>query len=191
MIVDLAGVGANLVDHPFGSLDIPIAAPTLHEPKFQVGVSFHSTLEASSSGAPALQIFLGGPWPVDADLILGSIAFLAEGLRMVRAVVRTRAFGRIASGEEVAPAPGIPDDDEARLVAAIRATVGTHHHPVGTCRMGPDPDRGDVVDSQGRVHGVGGLRVADASVMPDIPSVNTNLPTIMVAERIASFMAAG
>jgi choline dehydrogenase len=52
--------------------------------------------------------------------------------------------------------------------------------------MGPDPGAGAVVDPDGRVHGVAGLSVVDASVMPDIPSANTNIPTIMLAEHIAA-----
>jgi choline dehydrogenase len=55
--------------------------------------------------------------------------------------------------------------------------------------MGPDPFAGAVVDSRGRVHGVDELLVADASVMPDVPAANTNLSTIMVAERIAAWIA--
>ncbi|PWU46675.1 hypothetical protein DLJ46_17205 [Micromonospora globispora] len=69
--------------------------------------------------------------------------------------------------------------------------VGSYHHPVGTCAMGPDPERGAVVDSRGAVHGVRGLWVADASVMPTIPSANTHLSTIVVAERIGAWLAAG
>jgi choline dehydrogenase len=56
--------------------------------------------------------------------------------------------------------------------------------------MGPDPAAGAVVDSRGAVHGVEGLLVADASVMPDVPAANTSLPVIMVAERLAAWMAA-
>jgi choline dehydrogenase len=79
--------------------------------------------------------------------------------------------------------------DDASLGAWLRANVWTYHHPVGTCRMGPDPDSGAVVDRSGRVHGLDSLVLADASVMPDIPSANTNLPTIMVAERLAATLA--
>lgn len=59
-----------------------------------------------------------------------------------------------------------------------------YHYPVGTCAMGPRPDNGAVVSAEGAMHGVDGLWVADASVMPAIPSANTNLSTIVVAERI-------
>lgn len=71
----------------------------------------------------------------------------------------------------------------------IRRNAWTYHHPVGTCTMGPDPSAGAVVDPGGRVHGVEGLFVADASVMPDIPSANTHLPTVMVAERMSDRIA--
>ena len=64
--------------------------------------------------------------------------------------------------------------------------VWTYHHPVGTCAMGPDPEQGAVVDARGCVYGVDGLSVVDASILPEIPSANTNLPTITAAEHIAS-----
>jgi len=64
--------------------------------------------------------------------------------------------------------------------------VWIYHHSVGTCAMGPDPAEGAVVDAAGSVHGVAGLYVVDASVMPDIPSANTHVPTIMVAEHVAA-----
>ena len=75
--------------------------------------------------------------------------------------------------------------DQERLAEHIRANVAGTFHPSGTCRMGASSDRHAVVDPAGRVHGVGGLRVADASVMPDVPRGNTNIPTIMVAEKLA------
>ena len=68
--------------------------------------------------------------------------------------------------------------------------MDTYHHPAGTCSMGPDPGGGAVVDARGRVHGIEHLHVADASIMPAIPSANTNLPTIMIAERVASWITA-
>ena len=74
------------------------------------------------------------------------------------------------------------------MEAWVRTTVSTYHHPVGTCAMGPDPAGGAVTDSHGSVHGIDGLTVADASIMPTIPNANTNLPTIMVAEHIARWL---
>jgi len=114
-----------------------------------------------------------------------------EGVRAVRALLRTRPLADLVEGSEIGPAPGVADNDDGGLEAGIRATYGTYYHPVGTCRMGPDPERGDVVDANGRVHGIEGLVVADASIMPDIPSANTNLPTIMVAERLAALLRDG
>ena len=87
---------------------------------------------------------------------------------------------------ELMPGPAITDD--IALAAAIRAGIGTYFHPVGTCCMGPDTNPMAVVDPQGRVHGIEGLSVVDASIMPTIPAANTNLPTIMLAERCAAWM---
>jgi choline dehydrogenase len=85
--------------------------------------------------------------------------------------------------------PGLQGDaTDAGLGATIRAEVGTYHHPVGTCRMGPATDAAAVVDSHGNVHGVEGLSVIDASIMPTIPAANTNVPTIMVAERCVAWL---
>jgi 5-(hydroxymethyl)furfural/furfural oxidase len=75
-------------------------------------------------------------------------------------------------------------DDEA-LADHIRQNVAGTFHPVGTCRMGSADDPAAVTDAAGRVRGVAGLRVIDASIMPTIPRGNTNIPTIMVAEKLA------
>ena len=79
------------------------------------------------------------------------------------------------------------EDDDA-LAEHIRENVAGMFHPVGTCRMGRTDDPDAVVDVSGRVRGIGGLRVVDASIMPTAPRGNTNIPTIMVAEKIASSM---
>lgn len=84
-------------------------------------------------------------------------------------------------GEEMFPGPGV--ESEADVEAFIRRKAETIYHPVGTCRMGSDPD--SVVDTECRVRGVDGLRVIDASVMPSLIGGNTNAPTIMIAERMA------
>jgi len=75
--------------------------------------------------------------------------------------------------------------DDAALADHIRENVAGTFHPVGTCRMGTADDRNAVTDPAGRVHGIAGLRVIDASIMPTIPRGNTNIPTIMVAEKLA------
>lgn len=82
-------------------------------------------------------------------------------------------------------------DDEARLTEFVRQNVGGTWHPSGTCRMGHVDDPAAVTSATGCVHGVDGLRVADASLMPSIPCANTNMPTLMIAERIAAFVRNG
>ena len=80
---------------------------------------------------------------------------------------------------------GIETDDQIRTV--LRQEVDTVYHPVGTCRMGPDPATA-VVDATLRVHGVAGLRIVDASIMPQLVRGNTNAPTIMIAEKAADMI---
>ena len=75
---------------------------------------------------------------------------------------------------------------EEILQQALNAGAHTLYHPVGTCRMGNDAS--SVVTPRLEVRGVRGLRIADASVMPNVISANTNIPTIMIAERVAEFM---
>jgi 5-(hydroxymethyl)furfural/furfural oxidase len=79
------------------------------------------------------------------------------------------------------------EDDDA-LAEHIRENVAGTFHPVGACRMGGASDRDAVVDTAGRVRGIAGLRVIDASIMPTVPRGNTNIPTIMVAEKISAAM---
>jgi 5-(hydroxymethyl)furfural/furfural oxidase len=76
--------------------------------------------------------------------------------------------------------------DEEALAEHIRQNVAGMFHASGTCRMGADDDRGAVVDPAGKVRGIAGLRVVDASIMPTVPRSNTNIPTIMLAEKIAA-----
>ncbi|HTV26300.1 MAG TPA: GMC oxidoreductase, partial [Xanthobacteraceae bacterium] len=78
-------------------------------------------------------------------------------------------------------------DDDA-LAEHIRQNVAGTFHPVGTCRMGAANDPAAVTDSAGRVRGIEGLRVIDASIMPTLPRGNTNIPTVMVAEKLADAM---
>lgn len=111
---------------------------------------------------------------------------LREGLRQAREIVSQSAFAPMR-GEEYAPGAGVVSD--AGVDAYIRETANSLYHPVGTCKMGNDPL--SVVDSDLRVHGIAGLRVVDASVMPDLISGNTNVPTMMIAEKIAARITAG
>src|SRR5262249_49494925 len=80
---------------------------------------------------------------------------------------------------EIAPGAGLKTDDE--LLDWVRRNAETTYHPVGTCKMGSDPRA--VVDHELRVHGIEGLRIADASIMPTLTSGNTNAPCIMIGEK--------
>jgi choline dehydrogenase len=88
-------------------------------------------------------------------------------------------------GEELNPGDAVRSDED--IDAWVRRGVETCYHPVGTCRMGLDP-RVAVVDPECRVHGIAGLRVVDASIMPAIVSGNTNAPTIMIAEKVSDLL---
>ena len=115
---------------------------------------------------------------------------LAAGLTLIRSVAagaEMRSGGRGWPGTEVWP--GAEVRTEAGLRDYIRHTVSSYFHPAGTCRMGSGPDA--VVDLDLRVHGISGLRIADASVMPSIPGGNTNAPAMMIGEHAARLMAAG
>ncbi|KQW46429.1 MULTISPECIES: GMC family oxidoreductase [unclassified Roseateles] len=110
----------------------------------------------------------------------------AQSLRLTRKIVSQPALAGFKP-EEYRPGPQYETDEElARLAGDIATTI---FHPVGTCRMGRKDDPGAVVDSRLRVRGVTGLRIADASVMPTITSGNTNSPTLMIAEKLAGWLA--
>ena len=112
---------------------------------------------------------------------------LVEGLTRIRAATGSGAIKKLSGGTELAPGPAVPGHDRAGLRDWVRRAAWTYHHPVGTCAMGGDPAAGAVVNATGAVYGICGLFVADASVMPEIPSANTHLPAVMIAERIAAF----
>jgi choline dehydrogenase len=117
------------------------------------------------------------------------MARMVEATLAARGIARTPPLAGFVRAAELAPGEAIGDEDAAGLARSIRARVGSYHHPVGTCAMGPDPAADAVVDARGAVHGAGHLWVADASVMPSIPSANTNLSTLVVAERIAAWLS--
>ncbi|NMM77283.1 GMC family oxidoreductase [Acidovorax sp. SRB_24] len=110
---------------------------------------------------------------------------LVRGVRRMRAILAQPALARHGARESPASASAQSD---GQIEQFIRQYADTIYHPVGSCRIGPGAL--DVVDAQLRVHGVQGLRVVDASVMPRIVSGNTNAPTIMVAEKAVDLLRA-
>jgi choline dehydrogenase len=108
-------------------------------------------------------------------------ARLAEGLERVREVAEAPELRRLL-GRETCPGPEV-SGRQAIERFLDRAAVH-YYHPVGTCKMGPASDPDSVVDADGRVHGIEGLYVADASLMPAVTSGNTNMPTTVIGERI-------
>jgi choline dehydrogenase len=108
---------------------------------------------------------------------------LRDGIRLTREIIAQRAFDSFR-GDEFAPGAAVKSDGE--LDGYIRANAATLYHPVGTCKMGSDEMA--VVDSSLRVRGLVGLRVVDASIMPDITSGNTNFPAMMIAEKAAAMI---
>ena len=111
------------------------------------------------------------------------LATAVRGLRLTRSVARSAALGSLIE-EELSPRPELETD--AELEEYVRATGESIYHPVGTCAMGSG--EAAVVDPRLRVHGVEGLRVVDASVMPTIVSGNTNAATVMIAEKGADMI---
>ncbi len=111
------------------------------------------------------------------------LRMMIEGVRLSREIFAQAPFDAYRADEIF---PGADVRDERAIEAFVRRKAETIYHPIGTCRMGRDDDA--VVDAELRVHGVAGLRVVDASIMPELPGGNTNAPTMMIAERAASLM---
>lgn len=170
---------------PTAKLPATIVAPVRNHPTGWDMVFFVCGVQPSSRGsvrlstrdpeaAPVIDL---GLHTADADA-----ERIADGVRIARRIARTRPLADMLAGERV-PGPGVDDED---LADAIRQAPAHYNHGSCTMRMGQDPAA--VVDTNGAVHGVEGLTVADASVFPVIPRVATNIPAIVVAERIASVL---
>ncbi|MBC7637738.1 MAG: GMC family oxidoreductase N-terminal domain-containing protein [Acetobacteraceae bacterium] len=110
-------------------------------------------------------------------------AAMVEGVKLIRKIINAGPMDGIR-GEEWSP--GVKVSTDAEILDYIRGAAETAYHPIGTCRMGQGPNT--VVDDRLRVHGIEGLRIADASIFPTMPSGNTNAPSIMVGERAADFI---
>jgi len=109
---------------------------------------------------------------------------LREGVKLFREIGQQSAL--TAHCTEIGP--GLARKSDQEIDEYIRNIVTLSYHPAGTCRMGPDRDAMNVVDSECRVHGVEGLRVVDASIFPEPIGGNINAPIIMAAERVADRM---
>ncbi len=114
--------------------------------------------------------------PIDAELT-------ARAVRIARAIMTAPAMDHLRVTEL---APGTAANTDGEILAWVRQAAETTYHPVGTCKMGADAMA--VVDAQLRVHGIDGLRIADASIMPTLTSGNTNAPSIMIGEKAADMV---
>jgi choline dehydrogenase len=113
----------------------------------------------------------------------GDIDPLVEGVKLARDIAQSDALEQYC-GPEIHPGPEVTSEDEIREF--VREHASTVYHPAGTCKMGTDEM--SVVDDELRVQGVDGLRVVDASIMPQITAGNTNAPTIAIAEKAATLI---
>jgi len=167
--VSLAAFGGDL--DPFPAFTASVANV---RPDSRGTVHIHS---ADPAQAPAIHPnFLS----TESDRIVA-----VESVRLTRRIIEQPAMARFSPSEF---RPGLSVQADADIVRAVGEISTTIFHPVGTAAMGSGPEA--VVDNELRVHGVDGLRVADASIMPTITSGNTNAPTIMIGEKAAAMIAA-
>lgn len=138
------------------------------------------------------RVSLRSPDPADAPRIAlnlfthpDDLVSMREGIRAARAIYRQLPQAGLIDRETL---PGAELESDAQLDAAIAQLGGITHHPVGTCAMGIGPEA--VVDPELRVHGIAGLRVVDASIMPSIVGGNTNAATLMIGEKAADLILA-
>ncbi|WP_374680437.1 GMC family oxidoreductase [Hydrocarboniphaga effusa] len=168
------------------SLDAQVWFPGVRARKADVMTSLNVVLHPASRG----YVDLNSTDPLDKPRIRfnllaesSDVAGLRHSIRWTRELLSTQPIADYV-GDEIFPSAAMKTD--AELDRYIRQTAVTAQHPTSTCRMGSDPQ--SVVDPQLRVHGIDGLRVADASVMPTVIGGHTNAPAIMIGERAAAFM---
>jgi choline dehydrogenase-like flavoprotein len=179
--------------------DIQVVAATLFDPAFTrslLGQEMRLFAIGSALVRPRStgRLTITTPDPAAQPVVeLNYLADAADVARLIDALRLTRDLCRSPQLVDVIGPPLIDDavlDDDAAVTAMLRAQVTTTYHPAGTAPMGPANDDNAVVDGHGRVHGVEGLRVADASIMPTSVRCNTNLTCLMLAERIAPWIVA-
>ena len=166
------------------------STPLGGDPYAEEGIRFTCILElAKSSGEIRLRSTTPGDNP---DINCRHLEEEFDRERMREAVRMSFQFMEHESFKEIVEEPISPTREEIESDDALDAwmleTVDIGQHLSGTCKMGPASDPMAVVDQFGRVHGIENLRVADASVMPDVIRANTNLTTIMIGERVADWI---
>ncbi|HJU39744.1 MAG TPA: choline dehydrogenase [Tahibacter sp.] len=170
-------VPALLDDH--GRHRLPGNGYTLHACALRPRSRGHIALRSADPAAPAA---IHANYLSDAEGF--DLKMMIEAAKLSREIFAQAAFAPYR-GPEIYPGEAVQGDDE--IEAFVRRKAESIYHPIGTCRIGNDADA--VVDTMLRVRGVDGLRVVDASVMPNLPGGNTNAPTIMIAERAAGLIA--
>jgi choline dehydrogenase len=180
---DLLAPDIELIFAPSFFLEHGFANPPGHG--FTIGVVL---LHPESTGS----LMLRSTNPTDPPAIQpnylaseNDVKVMIEGLRWARKIAQSKALDDYRGDEFM---PGADVQSDADLTEFLRTRAETLYHPVGTCKMGEDPQA--VVDPELRVRGVEGLRVVDASVMPTIISGHTNAPSIMIAEKAADLIKA-
>ncbi|HTR74807.1 MAG TPA: GMC family oxidoreductase N-terminal domain-containing protein [Solirubrobacterales bacterium] len=166
----------------------PFIPPNFGGYEFETGYTFYpGLLKPKSRGKLSLKSSDPGDPPVIDPAYLQDED---DVRRLVLAVNIAREIGGSAAFDEWRKREALPGEgvhDTAEIEKYVRSAAATYWHPAGTCRMGPGPDC--VVGADLKVHGAENLRVADASVMPTVPSGNTNVPSMMIGWRAAGFIA--
>ena len=112
-------------------------------------------------------------------------AAIVRAMKLARKIAAAQPFARHVLRERW---PGADCQADAGLLEHARNTGNSTYHLIGTCKMGPVSDKMAVVGADLKLHGLEGLRIADASIMPSMPAANTNAPSLMIGERAADFI---
>jgi choline dehydrogenase-like flavoprotein len=219
VVADLPGVGANLADHPGVTVECGYSGPGRNAPLLHAIATFHSAGRSTDEAPDLMLWLCDPTGPpgedasFDIEVVLlrprsrGRVQLrsqdpteppsielpslsepsdperLVEGYRRALEVALRPEIRRLCAGA----APTEPPEGE--LIDRLRAEAYSVPHVVGTCAMGVRPEDGAVVDPSGGVHGTERLSIVDASIMPDVPSGFTHVPTIMIAERLSEQLA--